>query len=250
MNQFGYSAGIARNASESAYPNLWRDIVGLYDCATGIRGLRLPDFSGSKNNATINGPTWVSSRSGGALLAASNHCLTPKPIVLTADFTISAKFTLDTYSGVRIWAGYSGDNGQCFLGTLSSATVLSLRTSNAAIPAWTVPTMAVNREYNVTLTRSGTTGRLFVNGIESSSGGQSVVGTFTADCLFGYPNSSYFSMTGKMQSILFYKRAVSTSEILMLARGASPLVPLNRPYFNSPTSPPATNTTNFFRFFR
>jgi hypothetical protein len=54
-----------------------------------------------------------------------------------------------------------------------------------------------------------------------------------------------------MDDIRVYQRTLSASEIMRSYMGASPLVPLNRPYFNSPTTPPpAGNTTNFFRFFR
>jgi hypothetical protein len=61
----------------------------------------------------------------------------------------------------------------------------------------------------------------------------------------------YGAFTGLIDDIRIYKRALSASEIMQSFKGASPLVPLNRPYFNSPTAPPpAGNTTNFFRFFR
>ena len=55
---------------------------------------------------------------------------------------------------------------------------------------------------------------------------------------------------GRIDDVRLYNRALSAAEIRQSYQGASPLVPLNRPYFNSPTAPPAANTTNFFRFFR
>jgi hypothetical protein len=49
-----------------------------------------------------------------------------------------------------------------------------------------------------------------------------------------------------------YTRALDRSEIMQVFSGASPLTPRRKPvvYFNSPSAPPAGNTTNFFRFFQ
>lgn len=53
-----YTQGFARNAAESAYPNLWKGLAGLWLPALGPTGLTLHDPSGYKNHGTITGATW------------------------------------------------------------------------------------------------------------------------------------------------------------------------------------------------
>jgi hypothetical protein len=67
---------------------------------------------------------------------------------------------------------------------------------------------------------------------------------------YDYLSAAGRNFTGDMDDIRVYQRTLSAAEIMRSYMGASPLVPLNRPYFNSPSAPPAANTTNFFRFFR
>jgi hypothetical protein len=67
---------------------------------------------------------------------------------------------------------------------------------------------------------------------------------------YDYSSTSGRSFTGDMDDIRVYQRTLSAAEIMQSYMGASPLVLLSRPYFNSPSAPPAANTTNFFRFFR
>lgn len=63
-----WKQGFARSASESAYPNLWKGLVGAWAPFLGPTGLTLHDVSGRYNHGTLtNGPTWVGSPGGGAL---------------------------------------------------------------------------------------------------------------------------------------------------------------------------------------
>ena len=48
------SEGIARNFTESKYPNLWRGLVGLWVPSLGVQGMQLWDFSTNKNHAAMN----------------------------------------------------------------------------------------------------------------------------------------------------------------------------------------------------
>ena len=67
----GQQTGYARNASESANPNLWRGLVGWWCPSVHFRGgQRLLDLSQQRNYATLNNMTnddWLVSRGYGAL---------------------------------------------------------------------------------------------------------------------------------------------------------------------------------------
>ena len=58
----------ARNAAESAHPELWRGLVGAWIPALGYQGSRLYDMSGNGNNGTLQGnPRWTMDQFGNAL---------------------------------------------------------------------------------------------------------------------------------------------------------------------------------------
>jgi len=48
-----FSTGYARNASESANPNLWRGLVGAWMPSFGVTGNKLKDVSGNGNDGTL-----------------------------------------------------------------------------------------------------------------------------------------------------------------------------------------------------
>ena len=51
-----YQQGFARSASESAYPSLWKGLVGAWAMGLGPTGIAtLRDVSGNQNHGTIKG---------------------------------------------------------------------------------------------------------------------------------------------------------------------------------------------------
>lgn len=50
-----WKQGFARNAAQSAYPKLWKRLVGAWVPALGGNGLKLRDVSGRKRNGTLTG---------------------------------------------------------------------------------------------------------------------------------------------------------------------------------------------------
>ncbi len=60
--------GVARNPHESANPELWRGLVGLWVPSVGVQGMRLWDFSPHRNHGTMTNMTqddWAGSSKGG-----------------------------------------------------------------------------------------------------------------------------------------------------------------------------------------
>ena len=67
--QPSYHQGFARSAGESAYPGLWKGLVGAWVPALGVSGGILRDVSGYGNHGNLtNGPTWVVGTRGGYAL--------------------------------------------------------------------------------------------------------------------------------------------------------------------------------------
>jgi len=54
-----YAGGYARSAGESAYPDDWKSLQGLWVPSLGATGQTLRDVSGEKNHGTLNSATWV-----------------------------------------------------------------------------------------------------------------------------------------------------------------------------------------------
>lgn len=53
-----YGTGFARNAAESAFPELWRGLRGLWAPSLGPTGGVVDDWGGIKNPGILTGPTW------------------------------------------------------------------------------------------------------------------------------------------------------------------------------------------------
>jgi len=66
-----FSTGYARNASESANPNLWKGLVGAWMPTLGVTGETLRDVSGNGHHGTLTGmdaaTDWVATSKGLAL---------------------------------------------------------------------------------------------------------------------------------------------------------------------------------------
>ncbi len=54
-----FSTGYAKNASESANPNLWKGLVGAWMPSFGVTGNTLKDVSGNGNDGTLTATSWV-----------------------------------------------------------------------------------------------------------------------------------------------------------------------------------------------
>ena len=66
-----YASGYAKNASQSAHPNLWDGLVGAWMPSLGVTGETLRDVSGNGNHGTLTNmdaaSDWVGTSKGLAL---------------------------------------------------------------------------------------------------------------------------------------------------------------------------------------
>lgn len=259
MNQYGYSAGIARNASESAYPELWRGLVGLWAPSAGLTGNRLIDYSASRNTFNISTLAWSTGRTGASvnLNGSSNYAsgsdkgfpTGSKARSLSVWFTCAALgvgatrflFAWGASSGADLWTVGVQEAG--------GAKALYASTYSAGARGSALTNIDDGRWHHAAWVYDGATEFFYFDGLPAGSLAHNVVTSLTGTAYIGrWGGGNYWS--GKLDDIRLYNRVLTANEVRRMYFGASPLAPLNRPYFNSPSAPPATNTTNFFRFFR
>jgi hypothetical protein len=259
MDDYGYSAGIARNASESEYPDLWRNLVGLF-VPSAQPGWSLMDLSGGETSYAMSGTKRTSTNRGKTLSFTSPDYvhlpLSLRNKISVNNFTVMLWFrptaTMPALCGlISCDTGYYGYPFSIRLLTgLSYLTNLSNNLDSGFVPT-------VGQWAHVAVTLSNAGKKIYINGTLRATNAYNTppyTATIPAnDPLalgYDYSSTSGRSFTGDMDDIRVYQRTLSAAEIMQSYMGASPLVLLSRPYFNSPSAPPAANTTNFFRFFR
>ena len=230
--------GYARNASESAYPQLWRGLVGWWCPSINPRGgNRLFDLSPNRNHGTLTNMTnedWVPS--GGALsldFDGSNDSVSlPSTTSIPSTMTFAA------------WVYRTADwafNGNCLFWAKPNATFNGngfYIEPNAT--GYSNTTLVVTNNFNnfLQLNQNGNTsfplntwthfafwingnnGQFYLNGVPVST---TVIGTLgitnTADAKYIFSNSpGYGTYTpGRIDDLRIYNRALSETEIRLLA---------------------------------
>ncbi|MCX5709190.1 MAG: DUF2341 domain-containing protein, partial [Candidatus Omnitrophica bacterium] len=147
------------------------------------------------------------------------------PISLGSEATIATWIKWNSLSGHLEWIGLSTDVGGYFYIEPTTTTTFNVRFNAAsANVTFTVPTMTAGQWYNLAVTSSGGTTRLYLNGAESSSGGQAQtfsgvsVDTFGRYSGYNLPSSIY-DLNGSLDDVRIYNRALSTTEVANLAAG-------------------------------
>jgi hypothetical protein len=272
MDEYGSSAGIARNASESEYPDLWRGLVGLWAPSAGHQGQRLIDFAGGTHAYSVSNPTWISGNKLSAKLNGSSDYFNlgkaPKLNIGLGDCSFMARIKVASgYARLLQKSVYGPGSGRYWFGLNTTGRIhifLSASGGDFDVDVGATSAFGAEAHIAITLKRDGNAiaylnGRrdgsasiaaVFASGINYSNTFNALFGAYGDATGAGGAQAGTF-MAGSFSDVCMYSRVLSPSEIMQSFKGASPLVPLNRPYFNSPTAPPpAGNTANFFRFFR
>ena len=243
MNEYGFSQGIARHASESAFPNLWRGLAGLWVPSAGIQGQSLRDFSNRGNTAAfVNTPTWVGGPRGKALnfvSASSQYLSVPysSAIGLTGDLTLMARFRTNSagqQQGLieRYTQSGSGKNG--YVLRLTSAGKLLGDTLDATGPSGSAATGATavtaGRWTHGAFVFTRANNLIYLDGKQDASTANTRVPTAGATPLYlgARGDDHLLTFSGLLDDLRVYARALSAQEIFQCAAGACPLT-LARP---------------------
>lgn len=223
--------GYARNASESAYPNLWRGLVGWWCPSINPRGgNRLFDLSPFRNHGTLTNMTnddWVVSSGGGALDfdGTTDHVAFTCPVAaLQFPFTVSLWYyprTRVQYAGLvstmtafseastNGWLLYDGSQGNAGrIGIISGGTRVVTATNNSTLNIW--------QHYSGVF--NGTNSSIYKNGA------QVISGTLSSPSYSATPVikiGAYVTTNGFTNSlidcVMLHNRALTPSEIRLLA---------------------------------
>lgn len=239
-----FQQGFARSIGESAFPDLWRGLVGLWAPEAGYQGITtLKDFSGYGNHGTLNGSMtnsdWLIGKNGYALDFDGTDDYIRIPDSPSLRFvTYGTIMTWLKWDGVAAYAlivskkdgaaDYVQNTGYMFY--LVSATANDIIAGNSVdISSYlkrNTDSIDTNWHHwaavynNLTLT-------LYKDGIEqggSYSHDPQAVTAGTADLLIGARTLAGATPSGgPFYDLRIYNRALSASEIMQSYLGASPL---------------------------
>ncbi len=227
-----YKQGFARSAGESAYPGLWRGLIGCWKPSLGNTGTTtLRDVSAYKNHGTmvsIASSDWVISGNprmpGYALNFGGSEYITdsfPMQPQGTEPFTVSAwvKFT-NSASGLEIinWFGTTTDDNAHFFYRQGSGKLESEFTNGRGANIGNT-TLGAGVWYHVAATyNTAQDNQVYVNGKAdtasptnwtiSLSGNAHKIGT--------YNTTPSLPFNGQIGEVLIWSRALNTAEILDL----------------------------------
>lgn len=216
--------GYARNASESAYPNLWSGLVGWYCPSIHFRGGQtLFDLSPRRFHGVLTSMTnddWTISGGKRCLDFDSVNDMVTTNASLTSSMTYSCWFSRRTTGA---------DAGRIMHGSASTVGYMGyIRTTDVIIGSSTGTStfagfsFSNNVWYHFACTRDSSNNlRAFINGVESTSGPLSRTGTFTLTqwgrYATGTPAATY-SWDGQLDDCRIFDRTLSPSEIRLLSR--------------------------------
>ncbi len=240
-----YAQGFARNAAESANPNLWDRLVGLWAPHLGPTGLTLWDWSGYSNNGVLTNMNpatdWVTSRLGWALnfpdatdrvSASSSESLsqwTLWALIRPTGGWSSAEAADDYLLEVGLDA-----NNRAFIYLNDDGAIRHLSVSGVTVRiAATAQTSWNEQYYSVVGTSDGSLIRVYVDGVVgSTTAAHQGLGTIPTVTL-GYDGieDEGRGLTGRIAIAGIWSRALVSSEIQHLFRDPHALTRLrSQPY--------------------
>ncbi len=225
--------GFARNKAESAFPEMWDGLKGLWVPFLGPSG-QLMDWSGGNKHGALNGPTWI----GGALRFVdgdTDYVQLSDLGNFQADLSIVVLFRLNSDNGAvnhfvgRCDSGSADMNFQ-FRAHMGANNYLQFVWRNAAQTAFrqltgTVDSLTVGKWFSVVAThRFGSTSHdhLYINAEDTYVPGASDPST---DAPFvggdqgmriGYRNNGVHPLDGDISQVAIYDKILKQNEVIRL----------------------------------
>ena len=233
-----YANGFAPRDGQPLYPELWRGCVGAFNPGLGPTGLTLRDWSGRGNHGTLTnmvpGEDWVASQGRYALDFDGVDDSVQVPYSPVFDTVGGCRWSIEAWTLIRtgsatqtvISRGLTGSNRRDYIlyaANYSGALFrFELQNSNGSeFPTIVSSAIDLNRWYHVagTCTAAGVA-VLYLNGVQigtstfrtdvAQTSRQVNIG-FTQQATPGFPHA------GLIDNVCIYNRALSLSEIRLLA---------------------------------
>ncbi len=260
-----YGTGYARNAQESAWPQLWDGLVGAWVPSLGNTGGRLLDRSGRGNHGTISSATWTMTPRGTMLdYDETNDYVTLPALAFTTALSVVALVYMDEESDstAGIVTKYVGqDENERSWGLVAQtsgipAVALSSDGTLQAANNTAATTDIRSGWHHLAFTyRAGDATTIYVDGEQEGTNGTTPASLHQSSkaVLLGLQHydagdSNYETalFNGRIGSVALYSRVLTPSEIQHLYR--DPLAPFQRhnPQVNlQPQSGPETAYFDF-----
>lgn len=263
-----FGNGFARSAGESAYPELWRGLVGLFAPRLGHQGATMMDFSPLRNHGTLtnmeNTDDWSPTAEGFALNFGGTNEYTTSPshasYALTSTISVFADVTFTSsavdqgivYRGSNAafgvagnrWYMYCDGSSIFFLGSKVGASTFTSAGASGL-------TATTNTRYRVASTFDNgraTKWRFYINGVEYAQTTPTDNGAFASDANaleIGRLGSlgTFQYMTGPLRELAIYNIAVPDYWAMAWSRSGNvtPFARKQRSAYRSPVAPPTVN---------
>ena len=211
---------------ESAYPTLWDGVVGAWAPCLGPTGLRLHDHNRRSNWGTLTNmdaeTDWILSGGQYALdFDGVDDTVAHNNLSMTGAFGVSLWFLKRTngiYNERILWGNVT--DADTYVGNVTLTTINTQSDTTGQQKNYTFST-SLNQWYHFALSRDANYGvRLYLNGIESTSGVQTVTGTYTLNRIGQYANNAGatvgFMWDGLLDDMTVFDRMLSSNEIRQL----------------------------------
>lgn len=181
-------------------------------------GATLYDKSGKNNNGTVTGTTTSTGRIAQArsFNGTSDKISISNVDMAAASSTFAIWFRANALN--LVIAGKSGD-ADTYIYPPNSTRIDVQTDTSLTVKNFTVPTMSLGVWYHLVVTRGSNTTRLYLNGVESSSGGQTQTDAMTINQIGTYSSGSLW-WNGALDDVRFYNRALSATEVSQLYNSA------------------------------
>jgi len=251
-----YATGYAKNASESANPNLWDGLVGAWMPSLGVTGETLRDVSGNGNHGTLTNmdaaTDWVATSKGLALdfYPSSQSVTVPSDPKWSLHNAKNA--TISFYVNINSFLN-AGTIQERFLTTSNNAfgagsnwelgvyTTKTLVFRTESLFTYGTKTLTTKRWYHVVYRISGGSASFYLDG-EKDFASSNVTQILQAN---NYPliisGLSGRELNGQITGVSIYHRALSPSEIKQLYVDSLAPFKQRRRVIASTQAPPAFN---------
>jgi hypothetical protein len=222
-----FKQGFAASAAESEYPELWRGLAAAWVPELGRTGRVLFDASGRAMHGTFNGATWDVDALGGCIgFGTSQYVSLPGTLpFLTQDYAYTLRFRSTSSSNAQalfshLYHASAPQRGRllCYDGSLGRI-VMNHAQYSVSSPSGSAPG---NRWNHVIAAYTGGNLSILINGNLAAQGIIAATSPYGSQSYLGAVGgaSQFF---GKIASVLFHSRALSSSEARQL--GSDPLAP-------------------------
>jgi len=220
-----YATGYAKNASQSAHPNLWDGLVGAWMPSLGVTGETLRDVSGYGNHGTLTNmdaaTDWVATSKGLALDYDGTGEHVDCGYILNEE--IENSLTMTCLCKPAVFGGFQNIFSKPFLYWLHQEQGVNRfrfkirATSGVQFVQADVP-ITLGQTYFLTGVMSGNTIKIYVDG--RFYGSQAFSGSLNRSVLDKFKIGGWIGtdddFTGSIGNASIYNRALSASEIKQL----------------------------------